>query len=214
MLDAERWCVYKYPWVNQPGVGSSLEQYISVQAIWNEIRILTILWLATAFCISMLLNCREKLKDWLIIITYLDGIVLNFLGVLVVSGHPYEGSFSKQCYVNDNWQFLYSNLLHIVRWLFGTLDPASHWFSQVSASPISSLVMFPEQGEQVSLALPKYPALHTTNEKETSYHFFQANQRKANIKIHLWTQYEISGNRCDWLTLSPGHTQRLRQHWR
>ena len=60
---------------------------------------------------------------------------------------------------------LYSNLPHIVRLLFGTLDAASHWFSQVSASPISSLVMFPEHGEQVSLALPKYPALQTTKRK-------------------------------------------------
>ena len=78
----QRSCVYKYPRVDQPSVGSSLKQYISVQAIWNEIRILTISWLATAFCISMLLNGREKKKDWLIIITYFDGIVLNFLEVL------------------------------------------------------------------------------------------------------------------------------------
>ena len=46
---------------------------------------------------------------------------------------------------------------------------------------------------------------------QNSYYFIQANQRKANIKIHSWNQYEISVNKCDSQNL-VGNTEIIVWH--
>ena len=110
----------------------------------------------------------EKLVKWVSQRISLNGVRPWGINLLSKCGKP---MLSQYCAMEDS-HFFHSNLPHIVRLLFGTLDLASHWTSQVSASPISSLVMFREQGEQVSLALPKYPALHTAK-RETNKKAFQ-----------------------------------------
>ena len=52
-------------------------------------------------------------------------------------------------------------------------------------------------------------SLVKNSQKKFPYNFFWDSQRKADIKILAWTQYEISKDRCDWHIL-VGNDERIK----
>ena len=48
-------------------------------------------------------------------------------------------------------------------------------------------------------------------ERNNSYNFFLANQRKVNTKNYSWTQYDLNVNGCDWHIL-VGNDERIVLH--